>query len=316
MTTEESSHRLLVSDRARASFYTLVVRVYLDESWRDTPAHYHGDGPLFSAADGFGSFGLAALDLSLGPSVAQRWFAEAGGSYFGAMRLSKNAFARDVWRCLSRVGLCRDSPMAKRVAAAYLKTPEAIHGEEGEGGPSPVPNDHWWHPTRVLACFFAESSEFGASLDGLLRMPPPKGWKHSGDWWRGLTRLAKNCLGTDRPEPFGLLREQAEINQRMFEQWHKEDFYERWFGELTLAFACAAQHAGWTVPDDDPHPSLPLGCLRLAPRRVVVREPRSLPKLDDELRAPIERAYKKSTKRAGKKSKKRAKKKATPKSKR
>jgi hypothetical protein len=62
-------------------------------------------------------------------------------------------------------------------------------------------------------------------------------------------------------------------------------------GELTLAFAAAAHHQGWPVPEEDPHPSLPLSCLREPKRRVVTREPAALASLDAELREAIERSF-------------------------
>ena len=294
-------HRVFVTEKPRIAFYRSAVRVYLGQGWLDSADAPNQEVPLSYAANGLGVFGLAALDHDFGAAVVQRWLCESAGCHHAVLRLEQNAFANDAWRCLSRIGLCGDFAAAKCFAAEYLKTPDAVHGEEGTGGPSPMPNDHFWHPTKALACFFAESSQLGAALDELLGMPAPKRWKHSADWWRGITRLARESLGNDNPEPSTLLREVAEINQRMFEQWHKDDFFERWFGELTLAFACAAHAAGWQIPEDDPHPSLPLELLRLPQKRVVVREVATLPRLDHQLRTAIEAAFavtkKKPTKR-------------------
>jgi len=151
-------HHLFTTTKPRASFYRLVVRVHADESWREQT---ESDMPHLSAAEGFSTFALAALDLHGNAAEAQRWFSESAGSYFAALRFAKNAFARDTWRCLARIGSCRDFDTARRLAVAYLKTPDAVHGRDATGGPSPMPNDHFWHPTQALAHFFAKSNDFG-----------------------------------------------------------------------------------------------------------------------------------------------------------
>ena len=53
-------HHLFTTARPRASSYRLLVRVYADESWL---VGTESDWSLLSAADGFSTFALAALDL-------------------------------------------------------------------------------------------------------------------------------------------------------------------------------------------------------------------------------------------------------------
>ena len=213
---------------------------------------------------------MAAFDLGFGLQPVRELLANSAWACIGLQRHTRSSVAYEAMRTLFWIGTCHDPRAAFEYAVGYLYTPEGRRGERSPRGfETPYPDDHFWHLANALALFHAgDAPGLTAALDELRSLPPRKQWKYSDAWFKAMTALAVHCLTSPAPDPWELLRAVAEINQKKFARDHKDLFYEAWFGEIAMSFACAAQQRGWVVPEEDPHPSMPLALLRLPPMPV------------------------------------------------
>jgi hypothetical protein len=218
----------------------------------------------------FQELAMAALDLGFGIELARNFLADSAWAYINLVRYTRDPSAVDMPEVLFRIGTCHDTPAAVAFCADYLETREGRRGDRSPRGfDSPAPDDHHWHFANALALFHTgDTAGLAAALDELGTLPPRKWRKYSDPWFKAMTRLAVHCLSASAPDPWDLLAEAAELNAKMFAADIKDLHYDAWFAERLLAFACAAQQRGWAVSDRDPHPSMPLGLLRLPPMRV------------------------------------------------
>jgi hypothetical protein len=238
---------------------------------------------------------MAALDLGLGLERARGYLAESASAYVDLQRRTGKSSSPEFLQTMFRVSTCRDQDASRAFSKGYLETPE---GKRGEMSPrmmaaTPTPDDHWWHLANVLALFYGgDQRTLDAAVEELDALPPRKGFAHSGDWWKEIVPLAVHCLTAATPDPGRQLVVVAEINQKMFARDDKDFFYEAWFAEIAMSFAAAAAVRGWSIPDDAPHPSMPLSLLKLPPIKVPEHPWGELPAADPELAQMITRAAK------------------------
>jgi hypothetical protein len=237
---------------------------------------------------------MAALDFGFDVDVARKLLADSAWAYINLQRYTRDPSAVNMPEVLFRIGTCHDAPAGVAFCVAYLETREGRRGDRSPRGfNSPEPDDHHWHFANALALFHTgDTAGLAAALDELPALPPRKWRKYSDSWFKAMTRLAVHCLSAPTPDPWELLAEAAELNAKMFAVDIKDLHYDAWFAERLLAFACAAQQRGWTVPDRDPHPSMPLALLRLPPMRVPDYPWSEPPAPDPELVRAIERVAK------------------------
>ncbi len=130
-------------------------------------------------------------------------------------------------------------------------------------------------------------------VDEINALPPLAGRAAAPAWWSAMAALATHCLTAPRPDPTSLLEKVGEANQKMLARDVKDQMiYEAWFAEAAMAFASVAVERGFRVPGVDPHPSMPLGLLALAPSAVPSRPKESSPAARSRSPESIERAAK------------------------
>ncbi len=82
-----------------------------------------------------------------------------------------------------------------------------------------------------------------------------------------LRDLALECVTARSPEPTRRLRALAEANATIW-RYNEIGTFEAYLCQWGLFLAALARDRGWKVPEEDPHPSMPLALLRLEPVRI------------------------------------------------
>ncbi|APR75268.1 Hypothetical protein A7982_00614 [Minicystis rosea] len=286
---------LIKSDKAK-DFYKGVVNSVLKGARPAPPAEYPAAVYSFlrSRWNAELELAMAAFDLGFGAETARQHLAESAGFYLDLQDRTAKSTAPEALRTLFRIATTHDADAAKRFAKAYLQTPEGKRGEPSPRGmKTPNADDPWWYLANALACYYAGDAKGLADAVAELRtVPPPKGPKGTDAWWSAMVELATQCLTAPSPDPFDLLAKVGELSAKVLGKEAQNLFYEAWFGEIALAFAAVAAERGWKIPDEDPHPSMPLALLRLPHASVPKRAWGDLPVIEPELAAAIERAAK------------------------
>ncbi len=294
---------MIVKPSKATDFYKGIVNIYIKRPLTAPSEQF--EGAVYSYLRGlwrqYQMGAMTALDLGFGDELARAYLAESASAYLELQQRTRKSSSPEVLQTLFRIGTCHDQDTAKAFSTGYLDTPEGKRGEISPRmmEPTPEPDDHWWHLANVLAIFHArDQKQLSVAIDELLSLPARKHFANSVEWWNAIVPLAVHCLTAEEPDPFRQLAVVAEINQKMFGRDDKDFFYEAWFAEIAMSFASAAVKRGWSIPGEDPHPSMPLRLLTLPPMSVPVHPWGQFPELDPELRKAIERAAKGAKKSA------------------
>jgi len=286
---------MIVRATRRRDFYQGIVRIFLEHPLTAPPEQL--EGAVYSYLRGawrqYQMLAIAVLDLGFEVELARRYLAESASAGVELQKRTGKSSSPEVLQTLFRIGVCRDPRAARAFSAGYLETPEGRRGAVSVRmmAPTPAPDDHWWHLANALALFHRGSAdELTLALDELASLPPRKQFARSAEWWSAIVRLAVLCLAAPTPDPFVQLGLVAEVNQRMFARDDRDLFYEAWFAELAMSFASAAAQRGWLVPGEDPHPSMPLRLLTLAPIDLPPHRWSALSPVDPALVSAIQRS--------------------------
>jgi hypothetical protein len=242
------------------------------ESWRWKPL-----GPRSTSSqreDWYGNvsamnqnLGVAAIDLGMPPDAVRAFFADASRAYYRhiVQNVETNPLIGEPDRATESFfgfGIARDTASAKAFAEIYSRTAAGM----SEGNPKLTRNALHWGVANVLVCH-AKGSSLEEAANRLKKLPASKtlGAK-VGAIMESLRELALECA-TGKPEPTRQLRKLAEANAAI---WRYDDIgtFEAYLCQWGLALACLARDRGWKMPDEDPHPSMPLSLLRLKPIKI------------------------------------------------
>ena len=223
------------------------------------------------------SLGVAALDLRLSPDAVRAFFVDASRAYYHHIlqNITANPLVGEPDKATESFfgfGIARDANAARSFAELYSRTSAGT----SDGDPKVVSKPLHWGVANVLVAHAT-----GASLEDagkrLKSIPPSKklGAK-VGVILEAVRDLALECATAKSPEPTKHLRRLAEANAAL---WRYDDIgtFEAYLCQWGLALACVARDRGWKMPEEDPHPSMPLALLRLKPSKVDLSNDKFLP---------------------------------------
>ena len=241
----------------------IFQRPFEEKSW--SPARPDLETSVFGTLDDiimrYQLLGLVSLDLGLGLEKARFYFAWSGRAFLRAAKLPMRE-GLDVMPAFSAFGITGDEKAAREFARDWAKG-EVVQKE----GESELCENEWsFSLNYVLAGHASGDSHLREkSVDYLKNKKPYKKFGAAGTaWFEAMRELALLCIEEKKPDPFEALTKAAMQNQAYWKTgWEDDVVFERWFAWNLFGFAAIAKQRGWSVPAKDPHPSIPLGLLRL-----------------------------------------------------
>lgn len=226
------------------------------------------------------SLGVAALDLGLPPEAIRVFFADASRAYYHHIlqNIATNPLMGEPDRATESFfgfGIARDAAAAKTFAELYSRTSAGMSQRNPKLTRKPL---HWGVANVLVA--HATGGSLADAAKQLKSIPASKALGAKvGAIMESLRELAFECA-TGRPEPTNHLRKLAEANAAI---WRYDDIgtFEAYLCQWGLALACLARERGWRMPEEDPHPSMPLALLRLKPVKIDLSDDKFPPPAAD-----------------------------------
>jgi hypothetical protein len=218
---------------------------------------YNGLAELYS------DMAVVALDLDHSLEEVRGWLGQSARQWLEALRILPDwGPAHDTVRAFLGFALFRDDAACRALADAFTKS--SLHVANWPKGKPPrvATMPHWSVLANVLVAHYRGEPLAPAVklLEGYAVPAKFAAWKR---WFEAMRALALHCATAKKPAPEQLLVAAAA------EPLHRErstGWWEQYFAQRPLAFACLARDRGWKPPEADLHPALPLRLLTL-PRK-------------------------------------------------
>lgn len=212
------------------------------------------------------SLGVAGLDLGLPAEAIRDYFADGVRASYQVMTMPDGgADPRSSIRALFALGIAGDKAAARKLAAACVRV--GVHPGDADD------------TNRGVADVLMAHALGGSRAAAVERLKGLRANKRVGAnavaVRESLRELTLHCATATVPEPTKLLRKLAAANAKIWRAHHAG--FEAYLAQHGVAVACMARDRGWRMPEEDPHPSMPVALLRLAPIRIDLDDDRFSP---------------------------------------